>query len=193
MSSKPQTTGKIYLKIARLVFIIGCGPLLLFILLDRLGFNVSDNPIGLGLLFVLAFPVSLILFGVGLVLGGIKPSSTTQSPNLSSDSSLASIKSQESVKPGLNPDQLKFIQDKSWGGCWGFIYFLYMNAPQAYFSHLPANLFYPVIIQNGRQQVWESGAWSDFDQFAQRNNQIDAWTKPIMIIGLSILALLFIF
>lgn len=39
-------------KIGMWTLILGTGPLLLIILLDVLRFPVSDNPIGLGLLFI---------------------------------------------------------------------------------------------------------------------------------------------
>ncbi len=182
----------IFLKIGAFIFLFGCGPLLLIILLLALGFNVSDNPIGLGLLFFVSMPTAVIFLAIGAVKA-INNSAIPVPAATAATTELETVTTTSPTaitKPELTANQMAYIHNASWGGCWGFMYYLYMNAPQAYIAHLPANFFYTNIIFNGRRQVWESGVWTDFERFAQRNQQIDSFTKPLMLVCFGILFVL---
>lgn len=58
----------IYFKIGLILFVLGCGPLLLLLGLDTLGIIEAGNAVGPGILGVLSFYPSLILIIVGIVL-----------------------------------------------------------------------------------------------------------------------------
>lgn len=54
-------------KVGMWILIVGTGPLLILVLLDFLRFPVSDNPIGLGLLFFFTAPIGMLVLLVGLL------------------------------------------------------------------------------------------------------------------------------
>lgn len=60
-----------FIKFGKWLLIGGTGPLLLINLLSLLRFPVSDNPIGLALLFIVTFPLAIIL----LIIGALTPRS----------------------------------------------------------------------------------------------------------------------
>ncbi|WP_439532989.1 hypothetical protein [Polymorphobacter sp.] len=61
-------TGKWMLLAGLLLLVLGCGPLLLFIVADALGLvtDPDPNPIGLGLLAFVSFWPGVILTAIGL-------------------------------------------------------------------------------------------------------------------------------
>lgn len=58
------------LKAGLAVIVVGCSPLLLFLLAHQLGLvkDPNPNPIGLGLLFFVSLPIGLVTTTIGAVL-----------------------------------------------------------------------------------------------------------------------------
>lgn len=171
-----------------MVWLFGCGPLLAFVLLDFLGFNVSDNPIGPGLLAMLAAPIGLMLVLAGVVQRWTMGESSTDV----AETAVGGTQEQVEAKLELTSEQNQYLDGYSVGAGWGLIYYIYMSATGVFFRHLPANFVWTNVMRQARRQVWENGEWANFDEFKAKNDQIDKSATAAMVVGLPLVILLII-
>ncbi len=176
-------------KLGALILIIGAGPLFVFILLDLLGFPVTNNPIGLGLLFVFTAPLGALLLVGGLVAGSPRDEPQQVASRYRIDPTLIA-KVTEIQRTKLTAEDELYIDGSSIGAAWGVFYFVFLGVPGTFFRHLPANFIYTNTIKRGRRQAWEAKSWGSFDEFKKLNDQADKSAFVILAIGIPIVAFL---
>lgn len=174
------------------ILILGSGPLLVFILLYWLGFPVSDNPIGLGLLFFFTAPVGVLLLTIGLIIGGSQSEPEQAAPHYRVDQAL-SAKVMAMQESKLTAEEEIYLDSNSMGACWGLLYFVFLGVPGAFFRHLPANFIYTNTIKHARRQAWEAKSWGSFHEFKQLNDQTDTSATVVLAVCFLILVVLILF
>lgn len=99
----------------------------------------------------------------------------------------------------LTSEQQAFIEKSSWGPLLGFWWALFSRRP-----FLSLIFFVPIVnivaviyyIIDGRQAIWDSGRWKNFESFKRRQEAIDSVSKGLFfaivaVIGLIIMLYVF--
>lgn len=176
-----------------ILIIFGWGPLLAVIFLSVIGLwpDPNPNPIGPGLLFAATAWPAIICLTIGIVR-------TFNRRNQSSLNSaqLPTIQSQsiqsEATQINPTPQQYNYIDSRGIGASLGFIYFVILGTPGAFFKHLPWNFNYLHVYQHGRRYAWDSKSWPTFEEYKRINDQVDIIAKYLLIISISILVIFFV-
>lgn len=173
-------------KIGLVILVIGSGPLFLFALLDGIGFPVSSNPIGLGLLFAFTAPIGILCLLIGLLL--TIPKDTSDPPSSYRIDPVLAARLEERMSVGA--DEEHYINSGSVGASAGIFYFILLGIPGAFFRHLPANFIYTNTISHGRRQAWEARRWESFEEFKRLNDRADRFAFLVLAIGIPLVVFL---
>jgi len=178
----------IWLVLGLLLVVFGWGPLFAIIFLAEIGVwpDPNPNPIGPGLLYFFTFLPAVILLAIGVTIGIRRIGQPVKAGGEQN------IQTTPGVKPQLTPEQAAYVASNSVGGTAGVFYYWHMGTLGAFFNR-PLNLvWWPSVVAHARQDTWDAGNWSNFDQFRQKSDAADSFCKIFLMVGGGILLVLFL-